>query len=244
MPSDPPSAQTSDIVLVHSSDLHVDDAYTASENDGDGARGLIRVLEVAKAQAADLVIVAGDFFEHNRLPQELLERVGEILAHAGRPVVILPGNHDPAIKQSAWHRGGLGDIEGIHVLGVSNGAAALYPEMDLEVWGLPHFDYYDMAPLKTIRPRTTRWQIATAHGHYEEAPDYGGKPCPSWLISEAQIAATGADYVALGHWNRATRVGNGTVPAYYSGSPDLAETVNLVRLKIDGSVEVKRELIP
>jgi len=26
------------------------------------------------------------------------------------------------------------------------------------------------------------------------------------------LAATGADYVALGHWDRATRVGDGTVP--------------------------------
>jgi len=35
-------------------------------------------------------------------------------------------------------------------------------------------------------------------------------------------------------------VGDGRVPAYYSGSPDLARTVNLVRLKGDGSVEVRR----
>ena len=37
------------------------------------------------------------------------------------------------------------------------------------------------------------------------------------------------------------RVGNGVVPAYYSGSPDLAETVNLVRLTAGGEVVVTRE---
>ena len=65
---------------------------------------------------------------------------------------------------------------------------------------------------------------------------------PSWLISNAEIEATRADYLALGHWNRAAAVGTGTtVPAYYSGSPDLAKTVNVVRLRGNGTVEVGRE---
>ena len=149
-----------------------------------------------------------------------------------------PGNHDPAIAQSAFHRGALGDIEGIHILGVTDEEAVFFPALDLEVWGRAHLDYYDMTPLERPRARTTRWQIATAHGHYEPAPDYGDAPHPSWLISDAEIAATGADYVALGHWNRAQRVGNGEVRADYSGSPDLAGTVNLVRLMGDGGVRV------
>jgi len=37
------------------------------------------------------------------------------------------------------------------------------------------------------------------------------------------------------------RVGNGVVPAYYSGSPELAGTVNLVRLTAAGEVFVTRE---
>jgi hypothetical protein len=39
-------------------------------------------------------------------------------------------------------------------------------------------------------------------------------------------------------------VGNGVVPAYYSGSPDLAGTVNLVRLTPSGEVVVTREGLP
>ena len=69
-------------------------------------------------------------------------------------------------------------------------------------------------------------------------------PRPSWLISNADIEAARADYLALGHWNRAARVGTRvTVPAYYSGSPDLAKTVNVVRLRGNGAVEVMRETI-
>jgi hypothetical protein len=79
-----------------------------------------------------------------------------------------------------------------------------------------------------------------AHGHFDEEPPGEARWWPSWRIRTADLAATEADYVALGHWNRAAQVGEETVRAYYSGSPDLAATVNLVRLASDGSVQVSR----
>jgi hypothetical protein len=98
-----------------------------------------------------------------------------------------------------------------------------------------------MNPFETFRARATRWHIAVAHGHYTPAPDRTLVPRPAWLIGDADIAQTGADYVALGHWNRAAKVGSGIVPAYYSGSPDYAKTVNVVRLTVDGKVIVSLE---
>jgi DNA repair exonuclease SbcCD nuclease subunit len=232
-----------DLLLVHSSDVHVDNGYTERVHGGDGLGGLRLVLATAQALGADLVLLAGDTFEHNRLPLDLLDRTAALLQQAGREVVMLPGNHDPAIPESAFHRGGLAGLANVHVLGIDNDEAVLFPDWDLEVWGHAHRDYGNMEPLKSPRPRRTRWQIAMAHGHYEPTPDPSIVLCPSWLISDAAIAATGADYVALGHWNRAVKVGSGAVAAYYSGSPDLAATVNLVRLKPSGEVVVAREAL-
>jgi hypothetical protein len=95
-----------------------------------------------------------------------------------------------------------------------------------------------MNPFEAFRPRRTRWQIAVAHGHYEPVPARGSRHSFGWLIGDAEIAATGADYVALGHWNRATKVGNGKVPAHYSGAPEYAGTINIVRFKPSGEVAV------
>ena len=39
------------------------------------------------------------------------------------------------------------------------------------------------------------------------------------------------------------QVGNGVVPAYYSGSPELAQTVNLVRLTASGVVVTREALM-
>jgi DNA repair exonuclease SbcCD nuclease subunit len=238
-----------DIVIVHSSDLHIDNDYTARLHGGDGTAGLACVLHKARAIGADLVVLAGDTFESNRLPLDVLARTATVIAAAALPVVLLPGNHDPAVPEAVY--GLLPAIANLHVLGVTHEEAVLFPELGLEVWGRAHRDYGDMMPFETIRPRRTRWQVVLAHGHYEPAPDRSVVLRPSWLIGDAEIAATGADYVALGHWNRAARVGNGSVAAYYSGSPEYAGTVNVVRLTRAGAVEVMqaalniaREVIP
>ncbi len=228
-----------DIVVVHSSDLHVDHDYTARLHGGDGTAGLACVLDAARSAAADVVILAGDTFDHHRLPQVLIERAATVIAGAGLPVVVLPGNHDPAIGDAIYRGDSLARLKNLHVIGITHDEAVLFPDLSLEIWGRAHRDYDDMIPFERARPRSTRWQIAAAHGHYEPMPDRNG-PHPSWLIGDADIAATGADYVALGHWNRAARVGNGTVPAYYSGSPEFAGTVNVVRLSEAAGVTVMR----
>jgi DNA repair exonuclease SbcCD nuclease subunit len=229
-----------DIVVVHSSDLHVDHDYTARLHGGDGTAGLGCVLEAARGLSADVVLLAGDTFDSHRVPQNLIEQAAAVIAAAVLPVVILPGNHDPAIATAIYRDGALAAVKNLHVIGVTHDDAIAFPDLALEVWGRPHRDYDDMIPFEAVRTRQTRWLIAMAHGHYEPNPDRSIGPRPSWLIGDDEIAATGADYVALGHWNRAVRVGNGVVPAYYSGSPEYAGTINVVRLSEAGGVTVTR----
>jgi len=232
-----------DVVVVHSSDIHVDDDYTARMHGGDGTAGLRSVLETARALAADVVVLAGDVFEHNRLPAALLERTARMLTEAETRIVILPGNHDPLVPESVYHRGGFDGHRHVHILGVTDGDAVLLPELDLEIWGRAHANYDDMAPLGKAPTRRTRWQIAVAHGHSTPKPDRSAKAQPSWLIHDRHLAASRADYVALGHWNLPARVGPATIEAHYSGCPELAGTVNLVRLGHRGTVSVSCEPI-
>jgi DNA repair exonuclease SbcCD nuclease subunit len=206
---------TKDVIMVHSSDLHVDHDYTARLHGGDGTAGLKCVLHAARAIGADVVLLAGDTFESHRLPQHVLDRTASVIAAAGLPVVLLPGNHDPAIPEAVFRRGMLAAVDNLMVLGVTHPEAVDLPHLELEIWG-------------------------RAHRHYDPAVDRSVAPRPSWLINDDEITATGADYVALGHWNRALKVGNGPVAAYYSGSPEYAGTVNVVRLTSAGQVLVER----
>jgi DNA repair exonuclease SbcCD nuclease subunit len=229
-----------DFVLVHSSDLHVDEDRAAAHG-GDGTAALHSVLATAQALRADILLLAGDTFENNQLGAAILDRASCLLAQSDFPIVILPGNHDPALAGSVFVRGGFDGLPNVSILGVTHDEAVPFPAFNLEIWGYAHRDYFSMAPLRGPRQRSTRWQVAMAHGHYEPPETRANPLRPSWVFSDEEIAATAADYLALGHWDRPVRVGNGVVPAYYSGSPNLAETVNLVRLTAGGEVVVTRE---
>jgi len=159
--------------------------------------------------------------------------------------VILPGNHDPAVDEAVFHHSAFTKLDHLFILGITHPDAVHLAHLDLEIWGRAHRDYGDMDPLAKVRERSTPWQIAMAHGHYEPLPDRSTRLRPSWLIGDDELAATRADYVALGHWNRRVEVGKGTVRAWYSGSPDYARSINIVTLSGEGgggngSVDVRR----
>jgi DNA repair exonuclease SbcCD nuclease subunit len=221
------------VTLTHSSDLHLG---TELE---DGLLQLRRVLAGAAEAEADVVLLVGDTFEHIRYPLTFFQAAGELLAGAGRRVVVLPGNHDPLFEASEPNWRAMGAGANVTILGLEHDEPVGFEDLDLEVWGWAHRSYGSMSPLRNPPHRAARWQVALAHGHYTERRYSDGEPSPSWLMFAEEIEATRADYLALGHWNMATAVGGTPVPAYYSGSPDLENTVNVVRLA-DAGIAVER----
>src|SRR5207237_10058303 len=108
-----------EILLVHSSDLHVDDERIAAQHDGDGTAGLRAVLATARELGADIVLLAGDTFDNHMVSAATIERSGLALAEAGLPVVILPGNHDPVAADSVYARGGFAALPNPGILGTT-----------------------------------------------------------------------------------------------------------------------------
>ena len=115
---------------------------------GDGTAGLCRVLATARALPVDIVLLAGDTFENNQLGSAVVDRAAQLLAEAGLPVVILPGNHDPALVDSVFVRGGLAELANVSILGITHDEAVPFSVFDLEIWGHAHRDYFSMAPLR------------------------------------------------------------------------------------------------
>jgi DNA repair exonuclease SbcCD nuclease subunit len=195
-------------------------------------------LTTASAVNADVLVLAGDSFDNHRQPLDLLERAAEMLRDYSKRVVILPGNHDPLTPDSVYRRADLALIPNVSILGLNVDKAVMFEDCELEIWGHAHLDYTDMSPLANPHPRSTRWQLAAAHGHYVDQERDPNRLIGSWLIHPEELAATRADYVALGHWNQATPVGDGKIAAHYSGAPEYTGTVNVVRLRHDGTVNV------
>jgi hypothetical protein len=69
-----------------------------------------------------------------------------------------------------------------------------------------------------------------AQGHCEPPETRANVLPPSWIFSDEEIAATGATV-----W-RSSLGPSGVAPAFYSGSPELARTVNLVRFSAAGGL--------
>lgn len=220
------------LTLAHSSDLHIGGRSRAGEE----LESLRAVLDAAGEVGALALVLAGDVFDSHRVPPPIVAGAARMLADAMIDVVILPGNHDPATPDAVYRRDGMADPPNVHILGVTAGDSVRLAHLDLEVSGTPHMAYADMTPLLTGRVRTLRWHVVVAHGHWLTGPHDAHR---GWLIHDHELASTGADYVALGHWDSPQPAGGPGVRAYYSGSPDVAKTVNIVRLSAQG-VEVRR----
>src|ERR1017187_2371478 len=90
-----------------------------------------RVIEEARREKVDLMVVAGDTFENNGVDRIKVREVVKILGAAGCPVYLIPGNHDPLTPGSVWEDAAWGEFPNLHVLKtpepVEVGSAILYP---------------------------------------------------------------------------------------------------------------------
>ena len=231
-----------ELKIIHTSDVHLG-AYDAGKSD-DGVgleHAFSSVVNLAIAEDADLVIIAGDFFDNARVKEHTLEFAASELARIDRPTVIGPGNHDHVGPYSVYDRFDLADAcPNVTLLRGRDGETAEFPALDLEIWGSAHTEtLMDFSPFEGIPERGSyAWSLAVGHGHFIHPKALLHH---SFHILEEELAASGRDYVALGHWEQMTRVSAGDTVAAYSGASEGLGGHNgghalRVHLKSDGEV--------
>ena len=207
--------------ILHTADIHLDAPFHFM-----GVRGQIhrrqiretfaRIAKLAADDRYDLLLIAGDLFDDGAPSRDTQHFVISTLGKLPLPVCILPGNHDSLDKGSIYHRIEL--PENVHLLR-ERPSYLTFPELDLTVAGSPLLSRYDGdSQLKGIfRGPATRWFVAMAHGNMQ---GFGPFESNSRPIEPASIAATGADYVALGDWHAHADFSQQGVRACYSGAPE------------------------
>ena len=95
--------------ILHTADVHLDsDGYgNAEQQAAHQARGRhvwSRIIDRALEDQVDLLLIAGDLFDHNRVADETVAFVRGELGRLRQPVVILPGNHDALYTNSIYDR--------------------------------------------------------------------------------------------------------------------------------------------
>ncbi|MBE6940545.1 MAG: hypothetical protein E7457_07000, partial [Ruminococcaceae bacterium] len=85
------------IRIVHASDFHLDSAFAglpeekARQRRQEGRLLLDRLSALVREEQADLVLLAGDLFDGQRVYPETLEYLSRALANMGCPVFVAPG---------------------------------------------------------------------------------------------------------------------------------------------------------
>lgn len=105
--------------ILHTSDWHVGKVLKGRDRHDEHAAALGSIVQTARAEDVDVVLVAGDLFETaapTAKAQGLVMRTLLALREDGRQVVAIAGNHDNQSLLDAVYRPVLGEL-GLHVLG-------------------------------------------------------------------------------------------------------------------------------
>jgi DNA repair protein SbcD/Mre11 len=219
--------------LLHTADVHLGARHTDL-----GERAAVlrerqfaafrTTVDLAIGESVDLVLIAGDLFDSNTQPRRSVERVAAELGRLGRAsirTVIIPGTHDVYDGASIYRAYDLAAMarfggEWITVLTPDRPDVYLEP-LDAVVYGRV-FDTKraPRSPLEGFDARRDgrgAWKIGMIHG----ALSIPGKTDGDEVVfTEQEIAASGLDYLALGHWHSAIEGRAGNVAYAYSGAPE------------------------
>lgn len=207
--------------ILHTADIHLDAPFHFLSAKGKTHRRQIRetfkrIVKLAADEQYDLLLIAGDLFDDGMPSRDTQHFVMSTLRELPLPVCVLPGNHDALDKGSCYHR--LELPENVHLLR-ERPSYLVFPELNLTVAGNPLLSRYDGdSQLKGIaRDNATRWFVAMAHGNMQGTGPFESTSRP---IEPASIAATAADYVALGDWHAYADYSQQRVRACYPGAPE------------------------
>ena len=242
----------SELKILHAADLHLDSAFEAlpagkAQLRRTEQRGLLsRLAQLAQDEQVQLVLLSGDLLDSDASYYETGEELCRCLAGMNAPVFIAPGNHDFYSARSPWARIKLPG--NVHLFTENAIRGLQLSTLGVRVYGAAFVEKRSGPLLRgfTAERRPGVRNILVLHGEVGTRSDSPYDP-----ITEAELAASGMDYVALGHIHKASglkKAGN----TWYSwpGCPEGRgfdetgeKTVNLVTLSDDGGCTLETRCI-
>ena len=201
------------IKLLHCGDLHLEAPFT-SLSDVDGRpeqrrqelkQMLGRIVELAAAEQVDLLLICGDLYEHGYTRKSTMHFISDQFQKIPEiPILIIPGNHDPATPDSyyenfCWPSNVFILKEDSTYYEHANTGARVYGSLPL-----------------TGKPDNAMINILMFHGTLD-MPFSADAYQP---ISSMELEEWGFDYCALGHFHTRIRGAGSKKRIYNPGSPE------------------------
>ena len=199
------------IKILHGADFHLDSAFSAlsPEKAAKARREQRQALEQLGqiANDCDLVLLSGDLFDSARIYRDSLDALKQLFGSIQAQVFIAPGNHDFITPGSPYLTEDWG--KNVHIFTSSQMERISLPELNCHVYGAA-FTAAEMPDLlgEFHVEDPEAYNLMVLHGDLQANSSYSP-------LSPDAIAASGLDYLALGHvHSRSAKKFGATLCAY------------------------------
>jgi DNA repair exonuclease SbcCD nuclease subunit len=189
------------IKIIHCADLHLESAFSgesielAAKHRREMRESFDRLVNYINENSVDIVLIAGDLFDKNKVSAEAAEFVFSRISSSGARFFLSPGNHDYYSPDCVY-----GTYELPNNLHVFDDSVLDFKECEIKgervrVYGYAFLSHsLETPPFRGKKPISDgAVNILLAHGntYSSNLPD-----CP---ITLGDIRESGFDYIALGH---------------------------------------------
>ncbi|HHW27291.1 MAG TPA: DNA repair exonuclease [Firmicutes bacterium] len=179
---------------------------------------LFRIVEIAREEKADLLLISGDLFEHKYARPSWAREAAEALGSIpDTRVFAAPGNHDPVLKDSLylstpWPKN-------VTVLLSPEWSEVVMEDKGVAVYGRGWTTYRETEPLLRgfHARRSDLLNLMLVHGELVNRSLEGSEYLP---IYPEDVIGSGIHYLALGHIHAPSSVRLGDTAAVYAGCPE------------------------
>lgn len=212
--------------FIHIADLHLDVPFTtlrkndlAEERRIEQRKAIKKVIEYIQQNDIPYLFIAGDLYEHEYVRKSTVDYINELFKSIpNTKIFIVPGNHDPYVKNSYYEMTNWS--QNVKIFS-SNVEMISEPEFDLYGYGFNDF-YCKENKLQKIEIRNkNKANILLTHGSVDNGKDENMSYNP---ITSKELRKMGFDYVALGHIHKAS---------YKTESPEFVYPGSLISLGFD-----------
>lgn len=183
--------------ILHAADLHLDAPFSGLRPEQAQLRRreqrqlVSQLFALADEQDCELVLLAGDLFDSDNAFPETIEALTEACGKSRAEIVIAPGNHDCCVPGSAYLTADW--PENVHIFKENRISYFDFPHLSCRVYGAAFTSMDCPALLDGFHAEPGRCNLMVLHG---DAVNAASSYDP---IAKRQIAASGLDYLALGH---------------------------------------------
>lgn len=189
--------------FVHCADIHLDAPFREQGSERyseirreDIKKAFVKIIEAVKSNQADLLLISGDLYEHQYITRRTMDWLYMVLSEAKVPVILIPGNHDPYLRNS-WYRAWDWPAN-VHILSYEDPHLVL-DQYGVNLYGIGFSSFKEGRPdlTRVPQPMKDHFNILMMHGTLDmDFTQHDYMP-----VSTDELKALNYDYYALGHFH-------------------------------------------